>query len=688
MKESELKKHSHEEHDECCYNEHEHEHACCGHEHEHEHHHDDCGCGHDHGHERHHDGCGCGHDHGHEHHHDGCGCGHDHGEEELPIPRLAVGVAVFIAAIILQHTVNIQMLTVIFYIAAYVLLGYDIVLNALKNIVKGHVFDENLLMSVASIGAFLLGDYPEAVSVMLFYRIGETLQDKAVDKSRKSITDLMDIRPDYANLCRNSEIITVSPEEVHKGDVILIKNGEKSPLDCIVTDGHTFMDTSALTGESVPREIFAGSEILSGFINTGSAIHAEVTKEYSDSTVARILEITENARDKKAHSEQFITKFARYYTPIVVAVAALLIIIPTIVTGDFMKWISRALIFLVVSCPCALVVSIPLSFFAGIGSASKKGILVKGSTYLEVLSKIKTAVFDKTGTLTKGIFEVDSVKAQNGDNDKLLEYAAYAECYSNHPVAEAILRSNKAEIDRSRIGCYDEIAGMGIHAEIDGKSVLCGNMRLMTENKIYVPQEDAESSASVYIAADGNYEGCITISDKEKEDSINAISGLTAKGIKTVMLTGDTAENANKVSEHLGITQTYSQLLPQDKAARMQQIMKNSSGVTAFVGDGINDAPVLAMADIGVAMGGLGSDSAIEAADMVLMTDEPSKLLDAMKISHKTMRIVKENIIFAIGVKVIIMLLGALGITGMWLAIFADVGVSLIAILNALRILR
>ncbi len=675
MKESELKKHSHEEHDECCHNEHEHEHACCGHEHEHEHHHDGCGCGHDHGHEHHHDGCGC-------------GCGHDHGEEELPIPRLAVGVAVFIAAIILQHTVNIQMLTVIFYIATYVLLGYDIVLNALKNIVKGHVFDENLLMSVASIGAFLLGDYPEAVSVMLFYRIGETLQDKAVDKSRKSITDLMDIRPDYANLCRNSEIITVSPEEVHKGDVILIKNGEKSPLDCIVTDGHTFMDTSALTGESVPREIFAGSEILSGFINTGSAIHAEVTKEYSDSTVARILEITENAHDKKAHSEQFITKFARYYTPIVVAVAALLIIIPTIVTGDFMKWISRALIFLVVSCPCALVVSIPLSFFAGIGSASKKGILVKGSTYLEALSKIKTAVFDKTGTLTKGIFEVDSVKAQNGDNDKLLEYAAYAECYSNHPVAEAILRSNKAEIDRSRIGCYDEIAGMGIHAEIDGKSVLCGNMRLMTENKIYVPQEDAESSASVYIAADGNYEGCITISDKEKEDSINAISGLTAKGIKTVMLTGDTAENANKVSEYLGITQTYSQLLPQDKAARMQQIMKNSSGVTAFVGDGINDAPVLAMADIGVAMGGLGSDSAIEAADMVLMTDEPSKLLDAMKISHKTMRIVKENIIFAIGVKVIIMLLGALGITGMWLAIFADVGVSLIAILNALRILR
>lgn len=648
-------------------------HNCCC---EHEHHENDncCACGYRHEHREKDSGCAC-------------GCGHEHQEAEFPIVRIITGSSILIAAVILRHALPSSAALVIPFIAAYLILGYDILLSAAKGVFKGHMLDENFLMSIASIGAFIIGEYPEAVAVMLFYRVGEALQDAAVDKSRKSITKLMDINPEYANVERDGKILNVSPESVHIGETILVKNGEKVPLDGIIRNGSTSMDTVALTGESIPREVHIGSEVLSGFINTGAAVFIEVTKEYKDSTVSRILEITEHARERKAHSEQFITRFAKYYTPIVVTIAILLAIIPSVITGNISQWVYRALIFLVVSCPCALVVSIPLGFFAGIGAASKNGILIKGSCYLEALSKLKTAVFDKTGTLTKGIFEVSSVYPKT-DEKQLIEHAAYAECYSNHPVAASILRYYGGNIDRSRIKNYEETAGMGITAKIDESTVLCGNIRLMLENKIYVPYEENHPGTTIYVAADGVYEGCIVISDAEKADSIRTISTLTSKGITTVMLTGDTKESAEQVSEHLGITKTYSQLLPQDKVSRMEQIIKSANGVTAFVGDGINDAPVLSMSDVGIAMGGLGSDSAVEAADIVLMTDEPSKILTAMNISKKTMRIVKENIVFAVGVKIIVMILGALGITGMWPAIFADVGVSLIAVINSLRALR
>ena len=599
---------------------------------------------------------------------------------------MITGSAIFVIAIVLHHVFK-SPLTVVPFIVSYLILAYDILISAFKGITKGHMLDENFLMTVASIGAFIIGEYPEAVAVMLFYRIGEALQDMAVDKSRRSITELMDIRSDYANLEKDGNIITVSPDTVHKGDIIIIKNGEKVPLDGIVTDGHTFMDTAALTGESVPREVVSGSTVLSGFINTGGAIHVEVTKEYTESTVSRILEITEHARDRKAKAEKFITKFAKYYTPIVVVLALLLMIVPSIITGDISKWAYRALIFLVVSCPCALVVSIPLGFFAGIGCASKNGILIKGSSYLEALSKLKTVVFDKTGTLTKGIFEVTLIDAVSDENT-LLEYAAYAESYSNHPIAKSVVARYGKEIDQSKISEYSEIAGMGISVKISDRTVLCGNTRLMTKNNIDVPKTSIGEDTVVHVAIDGKYEGNICISDAEKADSKKTISALKSQGIETVMLTGDTQESAKKVSENLGISKTYSQLLPQDKVEHIENIIENTNGATAFVGDGINDAPVLALADIGIAMGGLGSDSAVEAADVVLMTDEPSKLLKGMSISQKTMRIIRENIIFAIGVKVIVMILGALGITGMWPAIFADVGVALIAVLNSLRALR
>lgn len=656
-----------------------HNHNCnhdCGHsDNKYCQHDDNCGCEHS--------SCGCQHDDNHEQ----CSCGHDHGSLQLPIVRLVSGLVIFVAAIILHYLFSSYSITIIPFVVAYILLGYDILISAAKGIIKGHMLDENFLMSAASIGAFIIGEYPEAVSVMLFYRIGEALQDSAVDKSRKSITELMDIRPDYANIDRDGHIITVSPETVHKGDIIVVKNGEKVPLDGIIRNGRTFMDTVALTGESTPKEVEIGSTVLSGFINTGAAVHIEVTKEYHESTVAEILEITEHARDRKARSEQFVTKFAKYYTPIVVSIAVLMMIIPSLITGNVQKWVFRALIFLVASCPCALVVSIPLGFFAGIGSASRNGVLVKGSSYLEALSKLKTAVFDKTGTLTKGVFEVIAINAQNDEN-RLIDYTAHAERYSNHPVAESILNYYGKDTDRDRISDYEEIPGMGISAKIDGIPVLCGSLRLMNDNKIFVPQHDPIVGTVIYTAIDGKYEGYILISDKEKKDSITTISNLNAMGITTIMLTGDTKESAMHVSEHLGISKTYSQLLPQDKVQRMEQIIKSSKGVTAFVGDGINDAPVLALSDIGIAMGGLGSDSAVEAADIVLMTDEPSKILKAISISKKTMRIVNENIVFAIGVKIVVMLLGALGITGMWPAIFADVGVSLIAVLNSLRALK
>lgn len=653
-----------------CENEHEHHHNhdCC--EHAHDHHDHDC-CGHDHAHERHHD-------------HDGCCCGCEH-DEKLPVAQISIGAAILVAAIIAERLLPMPVAIILFAVS-YLLLGYDIILEAIRGLKNGRFLDENFLMSIASIGAFATGEYSEAAMVMLLYRIGEALQHSAVDKSRQSITALMDIRPDYANITKDGELVRVSPESVHIGDIITVKNGEKVPLDGIIRNGKTYMDTVALTGESVPRSVEVGSNVLSGFINSGAAVEIEVTKDYSNSTVAKILEITENARDRKSHSEQFITRFAKYYTPIVVAIAVLLAVVPPVMAGDFSKWFHRALIFLVISCPCALVISVPLGFFAGIGAASKKGILIKGSTYLESMSKLKTAVFDKTGTLTNGVFEVTKTSAEN--EDLLLDVAAHTEAYSNHPAAAPILAKYGKNIDRSRISNYREIAGMGISAEIDGKQALCGNIKLMNENHIYVPDIDGIGGTVVYAAYDNSYIGYIVISDTEKPDSMSAVSGLAAKGISTVMLTGDTKESAMQVSEHLGIDKTYYQLLPQDKVNRMEQIMRRTSGITVFVGDGINDAPVLAMSDVGIAMGGIGSDSAVEAADIVLMSDEPSKILDAVRISSKTMRIVKENIVFAISVKVLIMILGALGFAGMWAAIFADVGVALIAVVNSLRALK
>ncbi len=637
-------------------------------------HHD---CAHEH---EHHDHNSC-HSHGDSCHDHGCGC--DHGEEngKVMLARIIAGAVIFAAAIILKK----EPLSTILFVAAYIVLGYDIVLRAVKNLFKGHVFDENFLMAVASIGAFIVGEHPEAVAVMLFYQVGESLQDMAVDKSRKSITELMDIRPDYANIEKDGKIERISPENVSINDIIVVKNGEKVPLDGIVTDGKSYLDTSALTGESVPRTIREGGEVLSGSINTGSPLKIRVTKAYHDSTVSKILEMVEHAQGKKAKSEKFITSFARVYTPVVVGLAVLLALLPPLLLHEeFSKWIYRGLIFLVVSCPCALVVSIPLGFFAGIGCASRSGILVKGGNYLEALSKLESVVFDKTGTLTKGVFRVS--KICGADENELLKLAAYAEYYSNHPIAASI-KSAYGDIDKDKIFDYTEHSGMGISANIDGHKVLAGNAKLM--NGIAVP-DVSESGSVVYIARDGEYMGYIVISDEIKPDSRGAVEGLNAEGINTVMLTGDAEKSAADTAEMLGIRDYHAQLLPQDKTAKMEEIIskKSENRVCAFVGDGINDAPVLSLADIGIAMGGLGSDSAIEAADVVLMTDEPSKLLKGIKIAKKTMRIIKQNIAFALGIKVIVMALSALGLSNMWMAIFADVGVALLAVLNALRALR
>ncbi len=649
------------------------EHEHCGGAHNPEHnddHHSHCGC---HAHE---DACCSCHDHG-------CGCGCDHGEENgrVMLARIIVGAAIFAAALILKR----EPLSTILFVSAYIILGYDIVLRAVKNLFKGHVFDENFLMAVASIGAFIVGEHPEAVAVMLFYQIGESLQDMAVEKSRKSITELMDIRPDYANIETDGQIKRISPDEVSIGDIIIVKNGEKIPLDGVVVSGESYLDTSALTGESVPRAVRADDEALSGSINTGSPLRIRVTKAYHDSTVSKILEMVESAQGKKAKSEKFITAFARIYTPIVVCLAALLMFIPPLALHDeFSKWIYRGLIFLVVSCPCALVVSIPLGFFAGIGCASRNGILVKGGNYLEALSKLESVVFDKTGTLTKGEFRVSRICG--ADEKELLKLAAYAEYYSNHPIAVSI-KSAYGEIDKDEISDYTEYSGMGISAKINGHEVLAGNAKLL--KGIDVP-DAAESGSVVYVAQDGKYMGYIVISDEIKPDSRLTIEGLNAAGVSTIMLTGDAEKSAADVAGRLGIREYHAQLLPQDKVAKTEEIISRKSGnrTCAFVGDGINDAPVLSLADIGVAMGGLGADSAIEAADIVLMTDEPSKLLKGIKISKKTMGIIKQNIAFALGIKALVMVMSALGLSTMWMAIFADVGVALLAVLNALRALR
>ena len=578
------------------------------------------------------------------------------------------------------------------FIISYIIVGFEIVKKAIRNIFRGKVFDENFLMTVATIGAFGIGEYPEAVAVMLFYQVGELFQSYAVDKSRKSIASLMDIRPDFANLWQDGDIKKVDPDEVKIGDKIIVKPGEKISLDGIILEGKTTLDTKALTGESSPREVVEGEEVLSGCINLNGVIKVEVKKEYGESTVSKILELVENASSKKSKSENFITKFAKYYTPIVVIIAVILAIVPPLILGieTFSDWIYRALSFLVVSCPCALVISIPLSFFGGIGGASKMGILVKGSNYLEALSHAEIVVFDKTGTLTKGVFEVQKIEPVQISKEELLEVVAYAENYSNHPISESIKQVYERKIKENEINDYQELSGLGITAKIKGKEVLVGNEKLMNTRKIEF-EKCNEIGTILYVAIENKYAGYILISDTIKEDAKTTIHELKKNNIKqTVMLTGDRKKVGENVAEKLGMDKVYTDLLPADKVEKVEELLKAKSekGKLVFVGDGINDSPVLTLADIGIAMGGLGADSAIEAADIVIMTDEPSKLIKAIKLSKKTMRIVRENIIFAIFVKIVVLVLTAVGVSTMWEAVFADVGVSIIAILNALRALR
>ena len=605
-------------------------------------------------------------------------------------------IKIIIAAILFLFSMFIKfdngLINKIIFVCSYLIVGIDILKKAIRNILKGKVFDENFLMAIATIGAFAIGEFPEAVAVMLFYQVGELFQSFAVDKSRKSISSLMDIRTDYANLIKDDDVEKVDPDEVKIGDIILIKPGEKVPLDGIVVEGESLIDTKALTGEAVPRKVEIKSEILSGSINQNGLLKVKVTKEFEESTVSKILELVENASTKKSKSENFITKFAKYYTPIVVIIAVFLALLPPIIMGDFStfsNWLYRALAFLVVSCPCALVISIPLSFFGGIGGASKIGILIKGGNYLEALSKAETIVFDKTGTLTEGIFDVQKINPNNISEDELLKYAAYSEAYSNHPIAESIKKAYGKDIDKTLVSNVNEISGYGIECDFVGSKVLSGNSKLMEKYKIDYEKND-DLGTIVYVAVDEKYVGNITISDKIKEDSEYVIRLLNKSGIKTTMLTGDKKKIGEHVANKIGIDNVYTELLPHEKVEKVEELIneKSSNGKLVFVGDGINDAPVLAISDIGIAMGAVGSDAAIEAADIVLMTDEPSKIASAIKLSKKTMRIVKENIIFAIFVKVAVLILSALGLATMWAAVFADVGVSIIAIINALRVLK
>lgn len=577
------------------------------------------------------------------------------------------------------------------FLVCYAVIGWDIIWKAISNILHGQVFDENFLMTVATVGAMCLGDYKEGVAVMLFYQVGELFQSYAVSKSRRSIAGLMDIRPDYANVVREGKETRVDPDEVLVGDVILVKPGERVPLDGTVLEGNSTLDTSALTGESMPREIGAGAEVISGCINQTGTLRIRVGRPYGESTVSKILDLVENASSKKSRSEAFITRFAKYYTPSVVAAAALLAVLPPLLMGQaFTPWIHRALAFLVISCPCALVISVPLSFFGGIGGASKCGVLIKGSNYPEALAKAETVVFDKTGTLTKGSFAVTRCYPQGISGERLLELAACAEKDSSHPISRSIVKAYGKDTERFGVTDVQEIAGHGISVSLDGKKVLAGNTKLMRLKNIPF-QPIAEAGTVVYVAEDGKYRGAVLIEDEIKEDAASAVRELKKAGVrKTVMLTGDAKAVGEKVAEKLGLDLAYTKLLPADKVEHMERLLAETSekGRLAFVGDGINDAPVLARADIGIAMGGLGSDAAIEAADIVIMTDEPSKIASAMGISRKTLRIVRQNIIFALGVKGIMLLLGACGIASMWAAVFADVGVSVIAILNAVRALR
>lgn len=603
--------------------------------------------------------------------------------------RIILAFALYLVALMIHFP--LEWINQLIYLVAYVIVGWEIVKKAFRNITRGKVFDENFLMTVATIGAFGIGEFPEAVAVMLFYQVGELFQHYAVDKSRKSIASLMDIRPDFANVEREGNVQKVDPSDVKIGEIIIVKPGEKVPLDGIVIEGTSSLDTKALTGEALPRDVQEGLQVISGCINLNGVIKIEVTKEYGESTVSKILNLVENASSKKAKSENFITKFAQYYTPIVVFIALILAVIPPLMIpgATFSDWIYRALSFLVVSCPCALVISIPLSFFGGIGGASKMGILIKGSNYLEALANTEIMVFDKTGTLTEGVFEVQKVKAVDRSEEELLKLTAYAEYYSNHPISLSVKKAYHKEIDEKQILETQELSGRGMVAKIGEQNILVGNEKLMREKQIDF-ETCNEIGTILYVAVNGKYAGCIVIADKIKPDASNTIKNLKKNHMKqTVMLTGDRKDVGENVAKELGLDQVYTELLPDGKVEKVETLLKEKSekGKLAFVGDGINDAPVLALADIGIAMGGLGSDAAIEAADIVLMTDEPSKIVDAIQLSKKTMKIVKENIIFAISVKILVLILSAFGLSTMWEAVFADVGVSVIAILNALRVL-
>lgn len=604
------------------------------------------------------------------------------------LTRIIVAAVLFFTGSLLHLPESIEMGV---FLSCYVVIGWDIVWKAVTNILHGQVFDENFLMTIATIGALILGEHSEGVAVMLFYQVGEWFQSYAVSKSRRSITSLMDIRPDYANIEQDGKLVQVDPDEVQIGSTIIVKPGERIPLDGTIIKGSSALDTSALTGESMPREVEPGMEVISGCINQTGILTIRTTKEFGESTVAKILDLVENASDKKGRIENFITRFARYYTPAVVFAALALAILPPIITGQaFSIWIYRALTFLVISCPCALVISIPLSFFGGIGGASKIGVLVKGSNYLEALAHAEMVVFDKTGTLTKGSFAVSEIHSNDMKDHQLLELAAYAEDYSNHPISLSIKNAYGKKIDNTRITDVQEIAGHGVQALIDGKTVLAGNAKLMIREHIKYTACPSVGTV-VYVACNGKYAGCIVIEDEIKADAPAAIRSLKSAGIRrTVMLTGDADAVGKKVENRLGLDQAYTELLPADKVDRVEDLLKQKSekGTLVFVGDGINDAPVLARADIGIAMGGLGSDAAIEAADVVLMTDEPSKIATVMRIARKTIRIANQNIVFALGIKFLVLILGAFGYANMWAAVFADVGVSVIAILNAIRAMR
>ena len=618
------------------------------------------------------------------------------------ILRVSIGAALFVAAVIivalaapalgsLQATLPYPFLSLAIFLVPYLVLGWPVLKKAARNIAAGHIFDENFLMCVATIGALCLAEFPEAVAVMLFYQIGDLFEDYAVDKSRDSIAEMMDICPEQAYIERNGEIEAVDPDEVEIGTIIVVRPGERVPLDGIIVKGETELDTAALTGESLPRNVFTGDPIASGSINLSSTIYIETTKEFEDSTVSRILELVEDAASEKAPMENFITRFARYYTPIVCLLALLIAIIPPFFTGfDWADWVQRALIFLVVSCPCALVISVPLSFFGGIGGASKRGILIKGSNYLEALSHVKTILFDKTGTITKGTFSVSKIEPIGMSREELLRIAAMAEAYSNHPIALSIRKEHEAPLDLDRVSETTEIAGQGVRCVIDGQVVLAGNARLMEANGSAPPMEQTHSNV-LHIAIDGEYRGSIEVEDTIKEDSVEAIQRIKELGVAhTVMLTGDREEVAAHIAREAGLDEYHAGLLPEGKIDFLRSYLDEApkGEKVAFVGDGINDAPALIRSDVGIAMGAMGSDAAIEAADIVFMDDKRSRLADGIGISRKTMRIVYQNIVFALGVKLLVLVLAALGIANMWEAIFADVGVSVIAILNAMRALK